>query len=315
MASLSTYFRQVFPPSPQWSVDEISDLSGKVFIVTGGNSGVGKETCKQLLLKNAKVYLATRSESKAQAALEELEKETGKKALFHKLDLGDLDATKKSAKEFLEKETKLNVLIANAGVMVPPVDQLTAQKFDLQFGTNVLGHFLLIRLLYPLLVSTTTSEDPSRIVWVASAAQYLFKPPIKYEWITDTEVRGKQNPWSLYEQSKFATVQLTYALQMELGDKDEVAFFTLDPGNIKTDLTRHSRSLLFRVFRPLILFPVELGALTQLYAATESSALQYKGGYLRPWARVGEPHEGTKDEAEQKKLWDYCHEALKLWLA
>ena len=109
MASLSTYFRQVFPPTPQWSMDKISDLSGKVFIVTGGNSGVGKETCKQLLLKNAIVYLAARSESKAQAALEELEKETGKTAIFHKLDLGDLDATKQSAEEFLQYVSRLLV--------------------------------------------------------------------------------------------------------------------------------------------------------------------------------------------------------------
>jgi retinol dehydrogenase-12 len=64
-----------------------------------------------------------------------------------------------------------------------------------------------------------------------------------------------------------------------------------------------------------MLWPVELGALTQLYAATEPSALQHKGGYLRPWARVGEPHEGTKNEAEQKEMWDYCHEILKPWLA
>ena len=263
MASFNTILRQVYPPTPEWSVDSISDLSGKVFIVTGGNAGIGKETCKQLLLKNGKVYLAARSESKAQAAIEELEKETGKKAIFLKLDLSDLDATKKSAQEFLEyvstlpstawlsnrslyhrKETKLNALIANAGVMIPPVDQLTTQKFDLQFGTNVLGHFLFIRLLYPLLVSTTTPSDPSRIVWVASSMQYYFNPPLKYDWITDTEVRKKQDSWSLYMQSKFATVQLAYALQRELGDKDGVVVFSLDPGNIKSDLQRHNQNFI-----------------------------------------------------------------------
>jgi len=265
MAPFSTLLRQAYPPAAKWSVDNISDLSGKVFIVTGGNAGIGKETCKQLLSKNAKVYLAARSESKAQTAIDELEKETGKKAIFHKLDLGDLDATKKSAQEFLEcvtpspytsrfsnqllycrKESKLNVLIANAGVMIPPVDQLTTQKFDLQFGTNVLGHLLFIRLLYPLLVSTTTSADPSRVVWVASSMQYYFNPPIKYDWITDTEIRKKQNPWFLYAQSKFATVQLAYALQRELGDKDGVVVFSLDPGNIKSDLQRHLQSFIVR---------------------------------------------------------------------
>jgi len=128
--------------------------------------------------------------------------------------------------------------------MIPPVDQLTAQKFDLQFGTNILGHLLFIQLLYPLLVSTTTPADPSRIVWVASSVQYHFKPPIKYDWVTDTEVRKRQNPWFLYMQSKFATVQLAYTFQRELGDKDGVVVFSLDPGNIKSDLQRHNRSFI-----------------------------------------------------------------------
>ena len=74
--------------------------------------------------------------------------------------------------------------------------------------------------------------------------QYYFKPPIKYDWITDTEVRRKQNPWVLYSQSKFATVQLACALQRELGDKDGVVVFSLDPGNIKSDLQRHNQSLI-----------------------------------------------------------------------
>ena len=263
MALFSTIFRQIFPPASEWSTDKISDLSGKVFIVTGGNAGIGRETCKQLLLKNANVYLAARSHSKAQATIDELEEETGKRAIFHELDLSDLDAVKKSAQEFLEyvsqfscipllsdrlsscrKETKLNVLIANAGVMIPPIGQLTVQKSDLQFGTNVLGHFLFIRLLYPLLVSTTTPADPGRIVWVASSMQYYFGPPVKYDWITDTEVRDKQDPWSLYAQSKFATVQLVYALQRELGNKDGVVVFSLDPGNVKSDLQRHNQSFI-----------------------------------------------------------------------
>ena len=102
MAPLRTILRQLYPSTPEWSVDKISDLSGKVFIVTGGNAGIGKETCKQLLLKNAKLYLAARSESKAQTAIDELEKETGKKPIFLKLDLSDLDATRKSAQGFLE---------------------------------------------------------------------------------------------------------------------------------------------------------------------------------------------------------------------
>jgi len=121
--------------------------------------------------------------------------------------------------------------------MGPPLDQLIAQKFDLQFDTNALAHLLFIRLFYPLLVSIAAPDSPSRVVWVASAAQHLFKPPIKCDWIADTEKRRKQDPWNLYVQSKFAIVQLVYALQGELGDKDNVVF-SLDPGNAKADLSR-----------------------------------------------------------------------------
>lgn len=217
--------------------------------------------------------------------------------------------------------------------MAPPIDQLTAQQLDLQFGTNTLGHLLFIRLLYPLLVSTTTPEDPGRIVWISSSIHYLFNPPIKYEWITDTEVRREQDPLSLYGQSKFAIVQLVRALQRELCEDDGVVVFSVDPGFIKTGLQRHNKSIIVGILvkpRPKLRFlrltrrrqlhfllgsDVGLGALTQLYAAAEPSALQYKGGHLCPWARAEEPHEGTKDVTEQKKLWDYCHGILKPWLA
>lgn len=91
---------QMFPPKPTWSVDQIPDLTGKVCLVTGGNTGIGKETCNQLLKKGATVYLAARSRSKAEQAIKDLETQTGKIAHFLQLDLADLDAVKRSAEEF-----------------------------------------------------------------------------------------------------------------------------------------------------------------------------------------------------------------------
>jgi len=96
---------QSFPPRPTWGTDDIPDLTGKVILVTGGNTGVGKETVKQLLAHNAKVYLAARSAQKANEAIEELKNEMGKKAIFLQLDLSDLLAVRKSAQEFLLKES------------------------------------------------------------------------------------------------------------------------------------------------------------------------------------------------------------------
>ncbi|KAI0040865.1 NAD(P)-binding protein [Auriscalpium vulgare] len=128
---------QAFPPKPTWGIDNIPDLTGKVLIVTGaGNAGIGKETVKALLLHNAKVYIAARSEERALASISALKEDTGKEAIFLKLDLADLPQVRAAAEEFLSKEKELHILFLNAGVMACPVDWTTAQGYDMQFGTN-----------------------------------------------------------------------------------------------------------------------------------------------------------------------------------
>ncbi|KAJ3879747.1 NAD(P)-binding protein [Lentinula edodes] len=277
MASVGTILSQLFPPKPRWSVDNIPDLTGKVAIVTGGNVGIGKATCKHLLLKGCTVWLAARSKAKAEEAIAELKEETGQEALFLALDLNDLRAIKESAENFKSQSTALHILICNAG-----------------FGVNALGHFLLIQHLLPSLKTTPSSVSETRIVWVSSSVQYYFRgPPVNYDILTDTPSRKR----------------LGYHLAEVLAEDrgSNVICIVLDPGNIKTDLQRyHSPSLLRSIMNSVILYPVSKGVLSQLYAATDPAAAQYNGKYLRPWARLGEPHSMTKDEAEQQKMWDYC---------
>ncbi|KAF8267006.1 hypothetical protein EI94DRAFT_85817 [Lactarius quietus] len=98
MGGILSVFKQSFPPKPTWGVNNIPDLTGKVIIITGGNTGVGKETVKQLLTHNAKVYLAARSAQKANEAIAELKNETGKEAIFLQLDLSDLLSVRKAAR-------------------------------------------------------------------------------------------------------------------------------------------------------------------------------------------------------------------------
>lgn len=98
--SLLTVLKSVFPGKPSWSANQLPDLSGKVVLVTGGNAGIGKETVKQLLRKNATVYLATRSQERAERAIEELHEQTGKRAHFLPLDLSDLNSVKNAAEEY-----------------------------------------------------------------------------------------------------------------------------------------------------------------------------------------------------------------------
>ncbi|KAG6856471.1 hypothetical protein H0H87_004050 [Tephrocybe sp. NHM501043] len=107
---------QTFPPAAKFSVDQIPDLSGKVMIVTGGNTGIGKEIVRALLSRNAKVYMASRNAAKAKAAIEELEKETEKEAVFLELDLASLKSVRKAAEEFLNKEQELHALFNNGRV-------------------------------------------------------------------------------------------------------------------------------------------------------------------------------------------------------
>ncbi|KXN81048.1 hypothetical protein AN958_06170 [Leucoagaricus sp. SymC.cos] len=161
-------------------VYDIPDLSGKVIIVTGGNSGIGKETVKALLFKRAKVYIASHNEERANAAIQELEAATNYKAHFLKVDLASLRSVKAAAEEFRRLEIKLDVLINNAGVMIPEPNALTAEGYDLQFGVNVIGHFYFTQLLIPLLVAA----GGSRIVNITSHG-YVLVNTIKWDTVRD----------------------------------------------------------------------------------------------------------------------------------
>lgn len=150
----------------------------QVFIVTGSSSGVGQELAQILYAKDAKVYIAVRSQEKANKVIEQIKKNfpqsKGELAFLH-LDLGDLTTIKKSAEDFLAKESKLDVLWNNAGVMVPPQGSKTVQGYELQLGTNNVAPFLFTKLLTPILVKTAKTAPPGsvRVVWVSSSAAEL----------------------------------------------------------------------------------------------------------------------------------------------
>ncbi|KAI0700474.1 NAD(P)-binding protein [Cytidiella melzeri] len=299
---MSAAVQQTFPPKPKWGVNDIPDQTGKVIIVTGGNAGIGKETVRVLLTKNAKVYIATRNKEKSLAVIEDLKKQTGKEALFLQLDLSDLKSVKAFAEEFLRKERKLHVLYNNTGVMYCPVDQLTAQGFDMTFGTNVIGHWYLTEHLMPALLAVPETEpgEKARIITLSSFAIYLGN--IKWDSIEDTPQRRKSSPADLYS-------RISNEVARRYGDSGIVAI-SVNPGNIVSDLQRH----LVGFQRWLILtlsYPVEFGALTQLYAGTDPHALELNGKFLIPWARVGTPPTESLDPAVGKKLWDWLEDHTK----
>ncbi|KAJ3559681.1 hypothetical protein NM688_g191 [Phlebia brevispora] len=316
----------MFPPKATFSVDDIPDLNGQVIIVTGGNTGIGKETAKvsklsslqgrsygreqALLSHNAKVYIAGRNLQKVQAAIAELQQGTGKQAYALQLDLANLRSVKHAAEEFQTKEAQLHVLFNSAGVMFPPVEDMTSDGYDLQFGTNVLGHFYFTRLLLPLLLSTakTTPSGKVRVVNTSSMG-HSFVDHINYEALRESPQRIKLGTHKLYFQSKFGNVLFSNELQRRYGDQGIVSI-SLHPGNLKTDLQRHS-SKAGKCLSSALLYPAPMGALTQLYGGTMPEATQYGGKYMVPWARVGEARKETNDPKAAQDLWTWLEDQVK----
>lgn len=172
---------QAFPPKPHFTESHVPDLSGRVCIVTGANTGVGKEVARILYSKNASLWVAARNEEKGRAAVDDISKkhpESNGSLRFLKLDLADLTTISDSAGEFLAAETRLDYLFNNAGVMMPLQGSKTKQGYELQVGTNCLGPFLFTKLLTPLLQSTakTAPEGSVRVVWVSSSATDVLSP-------------------------------------------------------------------------------------------------------------------------------------------
>jgi len=304
MGGALSVLKLTFPPKPTWGVNDIPDLTGQVILVTGGNTGVGKETVKQLLAHNAKVYLAARSAPKANEAIAELKNETGKEAIFLQLDLSDIPAVRRSAQEFLSNESQLHVLINNAGVMMCPIEQVTAQNYDLQFGTNVIGHWLFTQLLLPALFAATDaspSHEKARIVTVSSLANYITKG-LDYDAIADGPARLKYKTWEMYNKSKFGNVVVARELARRYGDK--IVSTSLHPGVIRTDLTRHMPGWQV-AFAKWVTYPPSYGALTQLYCATAPSAADANGKFFIAWARLGEPNKAAVDPQVGERLWSW----------
>ena len=200
----------IFASNPyHFTTDSIPDLDGKTFIVTGGNSGIGFKTVLHLALNGAHVYLAARSEKRAQEALDKLKVEAPTaKITFLKLDLQDLKQVKQAAQEFLDKESVLDCLINNAGIMASPFE-LSKDGIELQFATNHLGHFLFTTHLIPAL---ERSKSP-RIVNVSSVA-HKFAPwnGIEFEHINDPDYYSYFGNWYRYGQSKLANLLFTTEL-------------------------------------------------------------------------------------------------------
>jgi NAD(P)-dependent dehydrogenase (short-subunit alcohol dehydrogenase family) len=240
------------------------DLQGKTFIVTGANSGIGRATATELAQRGGKVYVSARSEEKARPVLDEL----GDGAEYLQLDLGDLDSVRQCAKEFLAKDEPLHALINNAGVAGQR--GFTASGFELAFGTNHVGHFLLTNLLLDKLKESA----PSRVVNVSSVAHFSAKG-IDFEAIRKPTKNFTGLPE--YAVSKLANVLHAQELARRL-DGTAVTTYSLHPGAIASNAWRRIPWPVDRIMK-LFMRSNEEGAQTSIYCATAPEVANDSGKY------------------------------------
>lgn len=286
-ALLIMWLLRKFIQGPQYR--KMNRIDGKVVIVTGCNTGIGKETVLELARRGAKVYMACRDPARCEAARIEIIDRTQNQQLFNRsLDLGSLESVRNFVARFKAEESRLDLLINNAGVMACP-RSLTADGYEQQFGVNHLGHFLLTNLLLDRL----KHSSPSRIVVVSSAAHLVGR--INREDLMSEKNYGKF--FGAYSQSKLANVLFTRKLS-ELLKGSGVTVNCCHPGVVRTELNRHfagpewTKSALKVISLYLFKTP-RAGAQTQLRLALDPKLECSTGGYysdclrfpLVPWAR------------------------------
>jgi NAD(P)-dependent dehydrogenase (short-subunit alcohol dehydrogenase family) len=289
----------------KWNADNISDQNGRVAIITGSSSGIGFETARVLANKNAEVIIAVRNQSKGEKAVQKIKnqnKNADVKLML--LNLASLESVKQFAGEFRKNYDRLDLLINNAGVMIPPYTK-TEDGFELQFETNHLGHFALTGLLIDIIKKT----PGSRIVNVSSSGHKIGNlnfDDLNWE-------KRKYEPWKAYGDSKIANLYFTYELKDRLSGKNSNTKVTAaHPGWTATELQRYAGYM--RILNRLFAMPVEQGALPTLRAATDENA--GSGDYFGPGGFMEmkgypvkvESNKLSHDKTIADKLWDVSEE-------
>lgn len=295
---------------------DIPNLGGKVCLVTGANSGLGEATVAALAAHSpAKIYLAARSRSKAEAALERI-KSTSVEASntdisILDLDLASFDSVKKAATRVNDEVDRLDILQLNGGIAMLPHDT-TKDGFELQFGTNYLGHVLLTQLLMPKLLATARLPDADvRIVSMSSVGHKTFasKEGIHFDQL-QTPMESHSGP-GLYAQAMLAKILFCRELARRY---PQITSSSLHPGTVMSNVwtgasnTNFFVKLLFAVVVPLTGVSNEEGAKTQLWCSFSEDV--ENGGYYEPIGKGGQDSPLSRDPNLAEKMWDWTEETL-----
>lgn len=292
----------------KWTEENVSDLSGKTIIVTGGSSGLGFESVKALAGKGAEVVIASRTMVNMENARNIILSENPKaNIILMELDLGDLDSVHNFASLFKKDFQRLDILMNNAGVMTVPYEDIKNGKAS-QMGTNHFGHFALTGLLMDLIKSTPNS----RVVVTSSLAYKQGKMDFDNLLF---ESKNGYTPINAYGRSKLANLLFTFELQryFQLNNINSIAV-AAHPGLSLTNLGRHvDKKIQFRIFGPLLKVIVQsaaMGALSQIRAAVDPNVIG--GEYYGPGGNfeitgypiIRKTNKAAKNQSDAKRLWE-----------
>ncbi|KAM6944063.1 retinol dehydrogenase 14 [Lycodopsis pacificus] len=300
IASLVAFFILKWMKKRRYCTD-VKRLNGKTVLITGGNSGIGKESAIALARRGARVIVACRDPDKAEKAVREIKCKSHSLNVHHmELDLASLRSVREFCKDFLQREKRLDILINNAGM--PGVLAWTDDNFSMCFGVNHLGHFLLTNLLLPRLKECA----PSRVVTLTCSSY-------KYQKLDFQDLNYNLLPFFTYCRSKLANIYFSQEVA-RVAEGKGVTSYAVHPGFVQSGWTCHY-SILFRMLMQVIMWmffvPCEIGAQTVVYCAVSDEAAKHNGGYfvdcrpatLRPFAR---------DAGVAKKLWEASERLVKL---
>ena len=279
------------------------DLTGRVCLITGANSGIGKAAALGLAKLDATVVMVSRDKDKGEAALLEIRTLSGNKNVDSMVaDLSSQDSVRELAHDFKARYKKLHVLINNAGTFLPK-RVATADGLEATFATNHLGHFLLTNLLLDVLKASA----PSRIINITSSAHRGTE--INFE---DLQGEKKYSGYHAYSQSKLANVMFTYQLAKQL-EGTRVTVNCLHPGVVRTGFGKDQTGLMsiaVRVFSPFMMSP-EKAAKAVLYMATSARLEQVNGKHFAKGKEERSSNE-SYDAASAERLWKVSAELTRL---
>ncbi|ETS73445.1 hypothetical protein PFICI_15050 [Pestalotiopsis fici W106-1] len=323
---LSGLAKQFWPPSPSFTEANIPNGSqkGKVFMVTGGNSGLGYELCKILITSGATVYMATRSKERAEEAIKSIidtvsdTPERGQLHFIH-LDLADLASVRTAAKEFAQKENKLDILWNNGGIGANAVKygERTKQDLEILMGIHCVGALLFSELLVPQLKAAAVQGAPSRVVWLTTVLVDTSAPKNGIEF--PAVETGYEARMDNYAASKAGVWML--AREFARRHKEEgIISVALNPGSLETGSFRGTPSIMMFLMRITILHKPIYGAYTMLYAGLSPEVtIDNSGIFIYPWGRLVSDRDVIRKDilhAEKStddgglglaaQLWEWC---------